>query len=262
MQLGVCSSAIASAKALASAPIDYVEENVQAFLAPEGPAEEFAKRLSQASSSARTIAAACCFLPGSHKCTGPVIDETRLLAYAGEAFRRAKRAGIDTIVFGSGGARGLTDGFPVAQATEQFVSLLGKLGPLAARHGVTIVVEPLNRGECNFINTLDEGAEIVRRVDHPNVRLLADLFHMLRNDETPDAIRRHGDLLAHTHIAEKETRSAPGVKGDDFRPFLKALRAVGYDRRMSLECGFGPDLVSELPASLKALRSQLSDAGY
>jgi sugar phosphate isomerase/epimerase len=261
MLLGLCTSAISSAKPVAAAALDYVEENVQSFLAPESPVAEFEKRLGQAAACARNIAAACCFLPGTHKCTGPQVDETRLLAYAGEAFRRARRSGIDTIVFGSGGARALAEGFPVASAVEQFATLLAKLGPLAARHGVTVVVEPLNRGECNFINTLDEGAEVVRRVDHPNVRLLADLFHMLRNDETPDAIRRHGDLLAHTHIAEKETRSAPGVRGDDFRPFLKALRAAGYDRRMSLECSF-TDLAGELPGALKALRTQLADAGY
>jgi len=261
MLIGLCTSAIASAKPVASAALDYVEENVQSFLAPEAPVSEFDQRLSQASACARNIVAANRFLPGALKCTGPKIDEIRILAYAGEAFRRARRTGIDTIVFGSGGARALVDGFSPAQASEQFVSLLTKLGPIAARHDVTLVVEPLNRGECNFINTLDEGAEIVRRVDHPNIRLLADLFHMLRNDETPDAIRRHGDLLAHTHIAEKETRSAPGVKGDDFRPFLTALRAAGYDRRMSLECGFG-NLAAELTESLVALRRQLNDVGY
>jgi sugar phosphate isomerase/epimerase len=84
---------------------------------------------------------------------------------------------------------------------------------------------------------------------------------MLRNDEGPEALTRHGPLFAHTHIAEKETRSAPGVKGDDFHPFLKALRAGGYDHRMSLECGFG-DFAAEIGPSLKALRQQLQDAGF
>jgi len=261
MQLGLCASAIASASAIAPSGLDYVEENVQNFLAPEGPETEFANRLAQAGAAARNIRAACCFLPGSHKCVGPQVDEARLLAYAESAFARARRAGIDTIVFGSGGARAVPEGFSAATAFIQFTDLLAKLAPIAARHGVTIVVEPLNRGEVNFINTLDEGAAVVARVNHPHVRLLADLFHMLRNDETPDAITRHGALLAHTHIAEKETRSAPGAKGDDFRPFLRALRAAGYDHRMSLECGFG-DLGAELGGALKTLRGQLADAGY
>lgn len=261
MLLGLCASAVGSAKALAAAPLDYVEEHVQNFLAPEGPEDAFAQRLAQAGVAARCTVAANCFLPGALKCTGPQIDEARILAYARTAFARAERAGIDTIVFGSGGARQVPDGFSTATAFEQFIALLTRLAPLAARHGVTLVVEPLNRGECNFINTVDEGAEVVRRVDQPAVRLLADLYHMLRNGEGPEALTRHGALLAHTHIAEKEKRTGPGIAGDDFRPFLTALRAGGYDRRMSLECGF-PDLEADLARSLKALRGQLADAGY
>ena len=261
MLIGLCTSALANAAVIAPSGLDYIEENVQTFLAPEGPDTEFTARLASCANAARTISVGCCFLPGSHRCVGPQVDEARLLAYAESAFARARRTGIDTIVFGSGGARAVPEGFSAATAFTQFISMLGKMAPIAARHGVTIVVEPLNRGEVNFINTIDEGAEVVNRVGHPSVRLLADLFHMLRNGETPDAITRHGALLAHAHLAEQETRSAPGIKGDDFRPFLRALRQVGYDRRLSLECAFG-NLGSELDGSLKVLRGQLADAGY
>jgi sugar phosphate isomerase/epimerase len=102
---------------------------------------------------------------------------------------------------------------------------------------------------------------VVRRVDHPHLRLLADLFHMRRNGEGPDAITRNGALIAHAHLAEHDTRSAPGVRGDDFRPFLRALRGVGYDRRLSIEGRF-QDLRAELTVALPALRRQLVDAGY
>lgn len=261
MLLGCCTSAIAQAKAIAPSGLDYVEENVQAFLAPEGNEEDFAKKLVQASLSARTIKAACCFLPGGLKCVGPTVDDARLDRYATVAFARARRAGIDTIVFGSGGARGIPEGWTTDQAFAQFVAVCKRFAPLAAQQGVTIVIEPLNRGECNFINTIDEGAEVVRAVDHPSVRLLADLFHMLRNGEGPESLATHGALLAHTHLAEKETRSAPGVKGDDFRPYLRALRAGGYNHRMSIESGWG-DFGAEIGPSLKALRGQLADAGF
>jgi hypothetical protein len=63
------------------------------------------------------------------------------------------------------------------------------------------------------------------------------------------------------HIAERETRSAPGVKGDDFRPFLRELRRGGYDHRISFECGWG-DLAKELPTAVATLRRQLAEVGY
>lgn len=261
MLLGCCTSAISNAAVIAPSGLDYIEENVQSFLAPEGSEADFVARVGKSSLAARPIAAACCFLPGGLKCVGPEVDDARLDAYAISAFARARRVGIDTIVFGSGGARGIPEGFSAAKAQEQFLAVLRRFAPLAAKAGVTIVIEPLNRGECNFVNTIDEGAEFVRAVDHPSVRLLADLFHMLRNEEGPESLERHGHLLAHTHLAEKETRSAPGTKGDDFRPFLRALRAGGYNHRMSLECGF-TDFSKDLGPSLAALRSQLADAGF
>ena len=52
------------------------------------------------------------------------------------------------------------------------------MGVIAQSYGIVVCVEPLNRAESNFINTLQEGAEIVRRVNHPHIRLLADLYHM------------------------------------------------------------------------------------
>lgn len=184
-----------------------------------------------------------------------------MLTYAECAFQRASICGIDTIVFGSGGSRQVPEGFSAATAFDQYVALLRDLAAIAQRHRVTVVVEPLNRGECNLINTIAEGADAVRQVGDARVRLLADIFHMMRNGEGPEAILAHGDLLSHAHIAEVESRTAPGTKGDDFRPFLRALRSVGYDRRLSLECGFG-DLAADLQRAVSTLRDQMRDSGF
>jgi sugar phosphate isomerase/epimerase len=119
------------------------------------------------------------------------------------------------------------------------VEALKAFGAIAARHDVTLVVEPLNRGECNFINSLAEGAEAVLSCDHPNVRLLADIYHMMREDESPDAITRHGRLIRHVHVAERDKRTAPGTAGDDFRPYLRALADTGYRGDFALECEYG-----------------------
>lgn len=46
------------------------------------------------------------------------------------------------------------------------------------QYGVTIAIEPLNRRECNVLNTVAEGAEMVHALQLSKVRLLADAFHM------------------------------------------------------------------------------------
>ena len=249
--VGICTG-YANAAALKAAGADFVEENVQNFLQPEQP--DFS--VTPADLPVRT---ANCFLPGALKCVGPVVDQARLERYAASAFQRARQFGIEIIVFGSGGARQIPDGFSKTKAEEQFVALLRAFGPLAAQQGITVVVEPLNRAECNFINSVPEAAALAAACNHPNICVLADFYHMLRDDQSPDDICRHGGLLRHVHIAEKAKRTAPGVAGDDFRPFLKALQQVHYRGAISIEAGWG-DLPAEAGRAVAELRRQINAA--
>jgi sugar phosphate isomerase/epimerase len=255
-RLGVCTS-ITNATAVKNAGGDYVEESVQGFLVPDKPEGEFRPKAEAAAASPLPVRACNSFLPGSLKSVGPDARPDEIVAYARTAFRRAREIGITTIVFGSSGSRSIPEGFDRVAARRQFVALLRRLGPLAEANGVVIAVEPLNRDETNFINTVAEGAAIVQEADHPSVRLLADIYHMLRENEGPDALVAAGPLLRHVHIAERQGRTPPGVAGDDFRPYLRALRQTGYAGALSIECRWD-DLAAQLPAALKALRTQLA----
>jgi sugar phosphate isomerase/epimerase len=255
-RLGVCTS-IANAAAVKAAGGDYVEESVQGFLVPDKPESEFRPKAEAAAASPLPVRACNSFLPGSLKSVGPDARPDAIAAYAETAFRRARATGITTIVFGSAGSRSVPDGFDRAEARRQFVALLRRLGPLAESYGVVIAVEPLNRDETNFINSVAEGAAVVREAGHPSVRLLADIYHMLREGEGPDALVAAAPLLRHVHVAEKDRRTPPGVAGDDFRPYLKALERAGYRGAISIECGWD-DLAGQLPTALWALRDQLA----
>ncbi len=256
MDIGLCTAAATHAALLAGSTLTYVEENVQSFLAPrDGDGATWQARLAAARAAGKPIRAANCFLPADLPCVGPAIDRPAITAWATTAFARAEQAGIRSIVFGSGGSRRIPEGFERSQAIDQFVALLRELGPRAAACGVTLVVEPLNTGECNFINSLAEGAAMVRAANEPGVRLLADIYHMLRDGEGAEAIAPVADLLAHTHIAERATRTAPGVAGDDVTAYLRALITAGYRGPMSLECGWA-DLALQLEPALAELRRQ------
>jgi sugar phosphate isomerase/epimerase len=260
MQIGVCTS-IKNAATVKAAGAHFVEEHICNFLMPSEPDSAFATNLQAARAAALPLPAANCFLPPAMKCVGPDVDTKRILEHAETAFRRAHQVGMQILVFGSGVARMAPEGFSTARAFEQYVELLKLLGPVAARHSVTMVVEPLNRGECNIVNSVTEGAEATLRCGHPSVRLLADIYHMLLEDEPPAAIVQHGTLLAHVHVAEKADRASPGTKGDDFRPYLKALRNVGYDARIAMEPRW-KDFAQEVTPGVTALHKQLRDVGY
>ena len=242
-------------------PFDFIEGHIQSFLLPEAPDSDFAPHAAALRASGLTMPAANCLFPADLKVVGPAVDQARFDRYAATVMRRAGEFGMRFIVFGSAGARMVPEGFSPARAFAQYVEALRRMAPLAERHGVTLVVEPLNRGECNLVNTVVEGAEAAAQADHPSVQLLVDIFHMLRNGESPDDIVKVGARVRHAHIAEKTERTAPGVKGDDFRPFLRALKRISYDDLLTIECNWG-QLAPEAGPALAALRGQLADAGY
>ena len=202
------------------------------------------------------VLAANSFLPGSLKCVGPDADHAAVLAHAGRVFERAERLGLEKIVFGSSSARRLPNGCHREEAELQFTALLARMGDLAAPHGITVCVEPLQASECNWLNTVRQARRIVAAVQHEHVGITADIFHMLRGDEGPESIRDAGGLIRHVHVAENEGRDAPGVHGEDFGPYLRALAEIGFAGRISIECRWD-DFGAQLPAARAALHAQV-----
>ncbi len=239
--------------------MDFLECTVSALVPLEDDAA-FADALAALQGAPSPFKAANCFLPGDLKTTGPDVDEAALDAYVDTVMARAKQLGLERIVFGSGGSRQVPDGFDKDEAFNQMVGHCKRFGAIAAKYGVTIVIEPLQLAECNIINTVTEGIKLAKAADHPNVKVLADFYHMACDGEGPESIIAAGDLLQHVHVAEKEKRTAPGMEGDDLRPYLKALKEIGYQGMISIEASFGDDAAAQAPLSMAELRKQYEEA--
>ncbi len=224
----------------------FLTENVGSFLVPDKADDVFAKNLERLKESPLPILACNSFIRPAHlHCVGPDANPDLVLEWADTSFRRLKQAGGKFIVFGSSGARKIPDGWTREKADPQFVELLKRMGPLAEAQGVTVVVEQLRAQECNYINRIGEGAAIIRQVGHPNVRLLADLYHMTAMGDTPADLQAAMDVVVHIEIAEKGKRTAPGVSGDDFRPWFRVLREAGYHGAISIEGKWELDQIAQ-----------------
>ncbi len=255
-KLGVCSS-LKNAEILKTAGADYIEAGVRRYLIPTESDEKFGEKFAAFKQSALPIYSCNGFLPGSLKSTGADAVHDKILDYAEVAFRRAQQSGIKIIVFGSGGSRKIPEGFDAGQGRKQFISLLKRMGPIAKKYGVTVVIEPLNKKECNFINTVSEGTDIARQVGHANIKVLADFYHMMRENEGPESILKAGKDLRHCHIAELRGRTPPGVNGDDFTGYFQALKTIGYKGRISIECRW-KDLNEQAPKAVETLKEQIN----
>lgn len=254
--IGVCTS-LSNAEMLSQHGYTFIEESVGNFLVPSESEEEFDRILEQVQESALPVPVCNSFIPGSLKSVGPEAVHHEILEYMETAFRRAKKAGVEYIVYGSGASRNIPDGFQREQAQMQFIKLCKAMATIAAKYDVVVLLEPLTSKMCNFINSVPEGAEIVEEVNHPNLRLMADIYHMLMDDEGPESFLQYGHLIKHIHIAEKEGRAAPGTHNEDFRPYFDALKKVGYQGRISIEIFDWDEIESEAASAIKAIKDQI-----
>lgn len=196
------------------------------------------------------------FFPASYHLTGPQVDADSILAYANAALDRAAVMGAKRVVFGSAGARNMPLGFSAAEATEQLVLLLRRLAVIAESYGITLVIEHLNLAESNLINRFSQGVSVARRVNHPNVAVLVDLYHLRLAQEPLEDILDGSARLKHIHLARVLERSLP-LPGDeeDYRALFSLLRQVGYDGTVSIEARMLPaQTESTLSESLKYLK--------
>lgn len=234
----------------------FVEEGVKKFLAPAESEEVFLNNMKMAQKSSLPVRVCNSFLPSDLKCVGQNAVHPAILKFAETAFRRAQMAGVEIIVFGSGGSRQIPEDFSREKARKQFLELCKQMAPLAEKYKVMVVLEPLNLQECNFINSVTEGGEIVNEVGHPNFLLLADIYHMKKVDEDPEDILKYGHLLRHVHIAEKEGRSAPGTNHEDFTEYFRVLKRIRYKGMITIECRW-QNMEEQLPIAIHTIQTQI-----
>jgi sugar phosphate isomerase/epimerase len=259
MQFGVCAP-LDKAADVKSAGFDFLEDSVQSLL--QGLVDDSSwQGQSRLRGSALPVLAANLLVPAALKIVGPSVDFQQLSAYMGNVVRRAGNAGIKLLVFGSGGARGVPDGFDRNRARQQILQFLQMVAPLALQHRTTLVVEPLNKKECNIITTVGEAMTYVKEINHPNIQCLIDAYHYWLDNDSPGDLKAAMPWIRHVHVADTEGRLAPGESGKaDYKPFFRILKDAGYDGTICIEALGFTDYKTVGPRVLAFLKKQWQDA--
>jgi len=236
---------------------NYLVENTTKLLSPLTVSDDNFQANLQKIKRAKTRLYACnIFLPGNLKVVGPSVNDKAILDYVEKVFQRAQQLGIGLIIWGSAGSRALPNDFDRLQARQQFVSIAKAIARVASRYNVTLALENLNKGETNFINTVREAIGIVQAVNEDNFKLCIDLYHMSKENESPEVIAEAVGLVVQCELAELEGRSPPGVHGDNFVPYFAALKQIGFSGKIVLECRWD-DLAGQGRKAFEQIRSQL-----
>ena len=146
---------------------------------------------------------------------------------------------------------------PTADELKHSQDTLRTVGDHAAKAGVTLVVEYLNRFECYLLTSAAQATAYVNAVNHPAVRTMYDTFHANIEEKCiAEAIRTIAPVLAHVHISEND-RSTPGHGHVDWNTSFKTLKEINYDGWMTVEA-FGLALPA-IAAATKIWRRMYKD---
>ncbi len=235
-----------------AAAFDYMEIRTSEVAALSD--EDYEKLVTKVRQIGISVPVGYWFVPANIKLTGPHTDKEQQMNYLRKALDRVSKLGVRLIVFGSGDARRVPEGFPQKEAFQQLVEFCQRVGPLAAASNITIAIEAQRRQECNIINTAAEGLELVNAVNHPNIQLMIDFYHFAIEKEDPAIILKAKDHIRHLHMANPTGRVFPlNAQEYDYAPFFRNLRKIGYDGRISLEAR-ASDFAKDSPQAIAFLR--------
>jgi len=147
-----------------------------------------------------------------------VSGEAEISEYLEKALRRIEWLGGQYVVFGSGASRRRPEGMGYTEAFNRLTGITRLCGRVAQAHGITVVIEPLNRSETNLINSVGEGACLAAAVNHERVRLLADYYHIAREKRARGRSRPRGRRLSRAHRRARGPEGAGADRGGLYHP--------------------------------------------
>ena len=197
--------------------------------------------------------------PHDVRIVGDGIDEARNRRYFDRVVTLLRQARARVVVLGSGWTRNVPEGWSVERAESQFLATLSWCADALHGSGTTLVIEPLNRKESNLVNSVADGVRLAKTLNRPEVRGLADFYHMDEENEPLDTLRDNCDWLGHIHLADTG-RMNPGTGSYDYDAFFGHLKRAGYNGLMSAECGIHGEAVAGMRASVGFLQRKWREA--
>ena len=180
----------------------------------------------------------CGMFPPQHDLRGDAAQQQSCLDYTRRLIDLAAALGSKTVAgpfYSSVGRCNLHTEEEKKAQFELVATHLRSLCDTAEKAGVTIAIEPLNRFETDFINTLSQAHRMIEAVGSPALKIHADTFHMhIEEDHSPTAVRKAGALIGHVH-ASANHRGVPGRDQVDWIGVFEALREINYSGDMAIE---------------------------
>lgn len=192
-------------------------------------------------------------LPREMKVIGPDVSTSALREYLDTVYNRMAELGGEQVSFGCGWARVIPSGFDRALAEEQLLSFIELLGEMGEFYSIQTNIELINRKETSMMTSLLEADQYARIVNRSTIKIMADLFHMMEEQEPFSHMEKVADNIGYVHVADTG-RLYPGSGEYPFSQFFRTLNRIGYSGPVSVECEWKNDPVTEMRASATLIR--------
>ena len=184
------------------------------------------------------IGSICACMGPGRDFRGTAAEQKTAMVYCKAIIDQAAVMGCPRIIGPIYSVVGKADAVEPAAQKKEFalvVKNLKVLAAYAAKKGVDLCIEPLNRFETDFLNTCDKGLALMKAMGAKNVKLHLDTFHMnIEEKNQAAAIRKAGKLLGHFHACGSD-RGTPGNDHIEWKPIVKALKDIGYKGDLVIE---------------------------
>jgi len=196
------------------------------------------------------------FFPSEIKLVGRDMDKPAIIKYLERMLPFAADLGVETLVFGNGGARRIPDGETRETVWGNLRWIVEKMDGYAGANGIRIAVEPLNAAETNMILSYTEAVDLTRGLT--NAAAMIDTYHTLAEGRNYDDVLVYPDRLWHLHTAYSSKRFVPspddeaGWLGD----LVKIIKSTGYDDKISIEGNLRAQ--ADVKGALTALKKEMN----
>jgi len=184
------------------------------------------------------IGSVCACMGPGRDLRGTTTEQKTAVDYISALIEQAAEMGCPRIIGPLYSVVGKRGPVPTAEKKTEFAAVvknLKLLAALAAKKGIELDVEPLNRFETDFLNTCDQGLRLIKAVGAGNVKLHLDTFHMnIEEKNQAAAIRKVGKHLGHFHACGTD-RGTPGGDSLNWEPIVSALHDIGFDGDVVIE---------------------------
>jgi sugar phosphate isomerase/epimerase len=131
-------------------------------------------------------------------------------------------------------------------ALSQIERGVEELLPHAIEHGITLALEafhPMFAAERSAIVRLDQATQMADRIDHANLGVAVDIYHVWWDPDLDAALQRAASRITSVHVADwlvptTSLLAGRGLPGDgiiDLPHILRALSANGYSGPVEVE---------------------------